>query len=214
MTTSGDIIQLALAQAGKPYVYGVEVNLDDPSPASFDCSELVQWVCHRLGVQPEMPDGSWIQYVHCKQHGLTLSVDEAVRTRGALLFTNRDESGRAMDPSSANDHPAQGHVAFSLGNGKTIEAMGTKWGVRQGDAAGRSWTQGALIPGTTYDVIAAPDLVAAVANPIVPDGTHHQSSTRSSSSESGGRSRSSSTLTRSQSSRATAVNTLSSRPAR
>jgi hypothetical protein len=155
MANVEQLLQLASAQIGKPYVYGVEVNLDDPSPTTFDCSELVQWACHRLAVQPEMPDGSWIQYVHCRQNARALSVDEAIRTRGALLFTNRDANGAPVDPADANDHPAQGHVGFSLGNGFTVEAMGTKWGVVQGQAGGRTWTQGGLIPGVEYGAASA-----------------------------------------------------------
>jgi cell wall-associated NlpC family hydrolase len=150
MVTVDQLLQLASKQIGKPYVFGVEVKLDDPNPASFDCSELVQWVCCQAAVQPEMPDGSWIQYVHCRQNGRILSVDDAIGTRGALLFTNRDANGAPMDPTDAGDVPPHGHVAFSMGNGQTIEAMGTKWGVVQGNAAGRSWTQGGVIPGVDY----------------------------------------------------------------
>jgi cell wall-associated NlpC family hydrolase len=166
MLTVEPLLQLAFAQIGKPYVFGVEVRLDDPSPATFDCSELVQWVCARAGVQPEMPDGSWIQYLHCRQNATVISVDEAIRTRGALLFTNRDAIGAPMEPADVNDVPPQGHVAFSLGDGKTVEAMGTKWGVRQGDATGRTWTQGARIPGVSYS--AATDVPTVATPPATP----------------------------------------------
>jgi cell wall-associated NlpC family hydrolase len=54
------VVQLALAQQGDRYAYGAETNPNDPNPSAFDCSELVEWACRRAGVQPTMPDGSWI----------------------------------------------------------------------------------------------------------------------------------------------------------
>jgi len=71
--------------------------------------------------------------------GAIVPVERAIRTRGAMLFHS-------------------GHVAISLGNGRTIEAMGKKWGVREGgtvvhnkDGTQRPrFTEGALIPGIRY----------------------------------------------------------------
>lgn len=48
------------AQLGKPYSYGVEVNMADPSPAAFDCSELVEWAYAQVGIK--VPDGSRYQF--------------------------------------------------------------------------------------------------------------------------------------------------------
>lgn len=52
--------ELLLKQVGKKYVFGWEVDLNDPDPRAFDCSEFVQWLFHQLGAK--MPDGSWNQY--------------------------------------------------------------------------------------------------------------------------------------------------------
>lgn len=52
--------RVLLAQVGKPYIFGYEVKLDDPSPQAFDCSELVEWFYHQMGLY--MPDGSYNQY--------------------------------------------------------------------------------------------------------------------------------------------------------
>ena len=52
------IVRLALAQAGKSYVFGAEASAAYPSPKAFDCSELVKWACARAGVTPTMPDGT------------------------------------------------------------------------------------------------------------------------------------------------------------
>lgn len=122
--TVGDFLQAALAQKGDRYRFGAETDLNDANPDTFDCSELVQWAAHQAGVN--IADGSWNQKAACKP----LSVEEAMRTPGALLFK-------------------PGHVAISLGDGRTIEAMGTKWGVVVADARGR-FTSGGLIPGMQY----------------------------------------------------------------
>lgn len=91
-------------------------------------SELVEWAAGRAGITPRVPDGSAAQLAHCRSKGTLISVAQAIKTKGALLFQ-------------------PGHVAISLGNGKTIEAMNPSQGVRQGNANGRGWTQGAKIPG-------------------------------------------------------------------
>jgi len=116
-------VSLALQQAGKTYRFGAEASPSDPNPRAFDCSELVEWCAARVGISPKVPDGSAAQKAHCKP----ISVQQAINTKGALLFL-------------------PGHVAISLGNGKTIEAMNPTNGVRQGNAAGRFSSAG-LIPG-------------------------------------------------------------------
>ncbi len=141
-------MQLAVAQQGDRYVSNAQNDPADPNPTAFDCSELVRWSCARAGVQPQMPDGSWIQQRWCKSSGTLLTVDQAIATRGALLFNHRDDAGNPVDPGPAC--PPHAHVAISLGDGTTIEAMGTKYGVLIASARNRSWTAGGLIPGCTY----------------------------------------------------------------
>lgn len=136
MPSGQDLVDLELTQAGKPYIYGYEVDIDDPDPAAFDCSEMEQWACHRLGVVPEFPDGAIYQYRHCKRHGTLISVAKAIKTPGALLFYISD---------------ARRHVATSQGNGMTIEARGKDYGVGQWKATGRGWTHAALVPGLKYE---------------------------------------------------------------
>lgn len=119
-------VSLALAQAGDRYQWGAEAS--GPNPRSFDCSELVEWAAGRAGISPRVPDGSANQKAHCQRHRTMISSTTARGTKGALLF-------------------APGHVAISLGNGKTIEAMNPAQGVRQGNFAGRNWNAYAKIPG-------------------------------------------------------------------
>ncbi len=153
LTPINDVLLHALAQDGDRYVFGHEVKMSDHDPDVFDCSELVQWACHRAGVQPVMPDGSWYQARHCRNHNKTIPVAEAIATEGALLFYFRG------DPF-AGGRPASAHVAFSLGNGTTIEARGTRWGVGTWSVQGRNWSHGGLIPGVDYQK--RPKLGAAV----------------------------------------------------
>lgn len=117
-------VQKCLAQAGDRYVFGAETRLADPDPNTFDCSELVEWACYQVGVK--IPDGSQNQRRVCKAFR-QLSIAQAMATRGALVFTS-------------------GHVAVSLGDGRTIEAKGRKYGVVV-DVVGKRFTDAGLIPG-------------------------------------------------------------------
>lgn len=117
-------VGFALAQAGDTYIYGAEASVSDPNPNAFDCSELVQWAAGRAGVP--FVDGSSAQIAACRG----ISVEQAIRTRGALLWH-------------------EGHIAISLGNGRTIEAANSRVGVVSYNAAGR-FARGGLIPGMRY----------------------------------------------------------------
>lgn len=143
MVTGHDIANLAMSQEGDAYVWGAEASASDTNPAAFDCSEIVQWVCGRLAVTPIMPDGSWLQARHCDQYGTLVSVDEAIRTEGALLF-------RFSESPFRYGRPIRSHVAISRGDGTTIEARGRLYGVGSWTAFYRGWTHAALIPGVIY----------------------------------------------------------------
>jgi cell wall-associated NlpC family hydrolase len=136
MKTAQDILSRAKTQIGKPYIYGYEVDLTDPDPAAFDCSELIQWVCAQESITPVMPDGAIYQMRFCRKLGRLIDVDEAIKTPGALLFRIDEEYGN--------------HVVLSQGNGTTIEARGRRYGVGTWSTRGRLWTQAALIPGVAY----------------------------------------------------------------
>ena len=92
------VVGLALAQQGDRYVGNAEADPANPNPSEWDCSELVQWACDRAGVTPAMPDGSWLQQRWCSSQGQIISVDQAIATRGALLFNHRDADGNPVDP--------------------------------------------------------------------------------------------------------------------
>ena len=120
-------VALALQQAGKQYVYGAQTSASNANPSAFDCSLLVQWCCERVGIQG-CPRTAEAQLAWCQSRGTTVPVQTGINTKGALLF-------------------GSGHVAISLGNGKTIEAMNSQAGVLQANAIGRGWIGSGKIPG-------------------------------------------------------------------
>ncbi len=136
-------VSTALAEQGKPYVYGATARIGDPNPPAFDCSELTKWAAARSGVT--IPDGATAQYLDIRDHGDTMTVQQALHTPGALLFHFGHE------PKNLGDIPADGHVAISLGDGvHTIEARGHAYGTNVFDnASGRSFNFAGMIPGMT-----------------------------------------------------------------
>ena len=134
-------LDAALRQAGDRYLWGAETTPTQADPTAFDCSELVQWAAAQAGAS--VPDGSWNQYLDLARRGGEISVEQALRTPGALLFRFSD------DPKTSAGRPSQAHVAISLGDGRTIEARGSRYGVGVFDATGRHFTHAAVIPGTS-----------------------------------------------------------------
>lgn len=126
---------LCMAQRGDKYIFAAETSPTDPNPEAFDCSELVEWASRHL--QVEMVDGSMNQRAFCQARRTMISPAKARATRGALLF--RDVSVTGI-----------GHVAVSLGNGFTIEARGSAYGVGKFSFDNRGWTEAALHPGFSY----------------------------------------------------------------
>lgn len=127
-------VGLALQQAGKSYVYGAQPSASDPNPRAFDCSALVQWAARRVGIE-DPTRTTHTQSAKIRAAGKTITLQQGINTKGALLFTGD-----------------MGHVAISLGNGKTIEAMNPSAGVRQGNAGGRFATAGLLVGAKGYRV--------------------------------------------------------------
>jgi cell wall-associated NlpC family hydrolase len=139
--TTMQFLTNALDQKGKPYVWGASAAPTDPNPAAFDCSELTKWAAARSGVT--IPDGAAHQYVWLKQQGATMTVQQALRTPGALLFSFASEPQPGL-----SGEPAHAHVAISLGNGLTIEAKGHAYGVGVFEAGNR-FNYAGMIPGMT-----------------------------------------------------------------
>lgn len=137
-----DVLLWAIAQKGDRYVFGAEVPVTVADGSSWDCSELVEWSCAHAGVTPRILDGAVNQWAQCKSAVSLISVSAGMATRGALLFVG-DGTGTGRDAIT--------HVAFSLGDGTTIEARGAKWGVGCWPSTKR-FNFAATIPGVDYGV--------------------------------------------------------------
>lgn len=118
------------------YVFGAEPSLKDPSPDRLDCSELVQWAVYQV-TNDSWVDGSRYQYAACRH----ISVEQAIRTKGALLFLSGSGSPNGIH-----------HVVISMGNGMTAEARSRYTTPQVGSwaAHGRGFQYGGLIPVLRY----------------------------------------------------------------
>lgn len=122
---ANDFVTVAMQQGNARYVFGAEANVKNNSPDAFDCSELIEWALGRIGIK--FVDGSANQIAKCR----AISVQQAIRTRGALLYK-------------------PGHIGISLGDGRTMEARNSKAGVGVFRASDIAWTRGGLVPGLNY----------------------------------------------------------------
>lgn len=123
-------VQLALKQAGKRYLQTRSISYGrGTNPRVFDCSSLVYWAAVNTGFNlPSWALNTSQQHKFATQRGLWIPVERGLRTRGAILWK-------------------PGHTAISLGNGRTIEAMGTKYGVLEAKA-GHRFTRAWMLPGS------------------------------------------------------------------
>jgi cell wall-associated NlpC family hydrolase len=126
-------------QIGDRYVYGAPRTPTAKDPKTFDCSSFTQWAARQAGVK--LDSTAEYQYMQLKRMNHLIPVDQALKTKGALLFYfSREPSGGL---------PAgQAHVAISLGDGRTVEAKGTKYGVGEWSAKHR-FNYAATIPGVS-----------------------------------------------------------------
>ena len=123
------MIENAIAQVGDTYLFGVEVSPTDPDPDAWDSAELTRWSAWQVG--SVIPGSSVEQYLDAKDKGLLIPVDQGLNTPGALLFHFSSE------PAAGGGRPDEAHVAFSLGAGRTVEALDESTGVTTGDAGVR-----------------------------------------------------------------------------
>jgi cell wall-associated NlpC family hydrolase len=117
-----------------------EVSMSNPSPDALDCSELVQWTIYQI-TKKTWVDGSWVQAGACR----LISVDQAARTPGALLFVSNNGK-----PSGVH------HVAWSRGLGRwdlhgTAEMRSAYMTPNGGSwSIGNRFTFGGLVPVLHY----------------------------------------------------------------
>jgi hypothetical protein len=131
-------MKVARAQIGDKYQFGAEAD-GNPDPESFDSSELVEWAAHEAGVT-DMPDGSWNQYRWLADKGAGVTVDQALHTKGALVF------GFSSDPMASSDRPTRAYVGISLGDGKNVLDVSERSGEVREMPHGGFYNYGAVIP--------------------------------------------------------------------
>lgn len=142
-------VTYALAQTGKPYhAYGNRFG-----PDYFDCSGLVIRSLYEAGVP--LPPGISVSnkygntvslYKWARAVGGLVSVDTAVRTRGAILIKGRWYGNGPL-----------GHTSISLGDGREMAAHGTRSGIHPSDLyGGRNYQDGFIIPGVYYASLEPP----------------------------------------------------------
>ena len=124
-------------QIGDRYVYGAPRTPTAADPKTFDCSSFTQWSARQAGVKLE--GTAEYQYMELKRMNHDIPVEQALRTKGALLFYFSSEPSGGLPAGQA-------HVAISLGDGRTVEAKGTKYGVGEWSAKHR-FNFAATVPG-------------------------------------------------------------------
>jgi LysM repeat protein len=98
-SSAAEAVSVALAQVGKPYVYG------GAGPNSFDCSGLVMYAWAAAGVS--------LPHYSVSQYSGTARITEAELEPGDIVFYD-NESG-----------PQPGHEALYIGNGQVVAANTT-----------------------------------------------------------------------------------------
>ena len=148
-------LQKLLSRRGGRYVLGASHGPREwanPNQMVFDCSGLQLWgmtqvgIPHKGGVAATLGRGN-----------PQIGVSKAMSTPGAFLY-------RTSNPSAGTS----GHIAASLGNGKTIEARGRAYGVGSWGAAGR-FEGGSIHPGLSGSLSAAEQ--AALADAMASAGS-------------------------------------------
>lgn len=96
-------VQAALAQLGKPYVWGSK------GPNSFDCSGLIQWAY--------------------RQAGVNLGPDTYTQIRQGIPVT-QVQAGDVVFPARAFNGRGPGHVVLAISTTQAVEAPGRGMTVR------------------------------------------------------------------------------------
>jgi N-acetylmuramoyl-L-alanine amidase len=150
MRTGNDLIISAKKYLGLSYVLGAVVPKDAVNyTGDFDCAELVAkaiydatgrlYGCDTADVKKASKADAYTGYFDRDAHllGVKITPEEAARIPGAILI----RLGVGASP---------GHIVFSKGDGGSVEARGTKYGVVEYKLSGRDWDYGILLPFVDY----------------------------------------------------------------
>lgn len=152
MAIAKDLLQLANKHVGERYVLGAFAPKDNPNwKGPWDCAEFVSWVyfqitglllgCTNNSENPARADaysGAWARDAVTAQR--PASIGQARATPGAVLIRKPAPKGI-------------GHVAISLGDGRTVEAHSSKLGVIHSTVDGRRWDLAMLLPLIEYPAL-------------------------------------------------------------
>lgn len=148
MVTGQDLLDLNVTRLNEEYVYGADVDLNDPDwHGPWDCAEDITWVVKQLtgkiygaldrdSDNPDPWTGAWANDVK-KGVVIGIPVKQAAKTPGAILLRYRQEGH---------------HIVFSVGDGRTLGAQNSEDGVCYGKVGNlANWDFGILIPDVKYE---------------------------------------------------------------
>lgn len=143
MRRASEVVALALAHRGERYVLGARVPYERADwTGPWDCAEFVTWAVYQVtrelhGVTEygDAYSGAWAAE---PEHRVAPEI--AAATPGAVLVRAPGGQGRT------------GHVALSIGYGRTVEAYSSTRGVIEASALDRRWDVGLLLPELVYEV--------------------------------------------------------------
>lgn len=149
MNDGQKMLRLAETRIGEKYV-NVCVPKNNPNwHGPWDCAEFMSWLVYQVGgflygcvdnkanpATVEAYTGAW--KADSKKLGKRVPWRQAAATVGGILL--RYPPGPGM----------MGHIVVCDGNGRTVEAMGSAFGVCRGKVTGRNWDTGVLLPDFTY----------------------------------------------------------------
>lgn len=149
MKSAADLLKLANKRVGETYILGAFAPKDNPNwKGPWDCAEFVSWVvfqttglllgCTNNADNPSAADaysGAWARDASVANRKISLG--QAKATAGAVLVRKPAPKGI-------------GHVAFSQGDGTTVEAHSSRLGVTNQKVDGRRWDSAMLLPLIDY----------------------------------------------------------------
>lgn len=170
MNDGEKMLRLAETRIGEKYVNVCVPKNNKNWHGPWDCAEFMSWLVYQVGgflygcvddaanpATVEAYTGAW--QANSKRLGKRVPWKQAAATVGGVLL--RYPPGPGM----------MGHIVVSDGEGGTVEAMGTAFGVRRGKVSGRHWDTGVFLPNFSYEAtglqlqLAEPSVLYAIGQP-------------------------------------------------
>lgn len=171
MTPAAKMVDLARRHIGKAYLLGVLVPKNDPNwLGEFDCAEFASHLVYQVSGRlvgcrdndgdPATADaytGYWDR--DARLLNAVVPIEVAAATAGAFML---------RVPVSGQT----GHIVLCDGQGGTIEAMGSRYGVCAGKLDGRRWSFGVRLPFLAHGSPSASRPLLPPATAILRLGSH------------------------------------------